>query len=105
MKDEKLINPTEREISEVIKVHKSSLLDQAENLCKKLEEKYPNSTTLNNAFGIILLSKGLLEESLIKFDNAINLDKKFYKSYANKASALLGLGDLKQALKYYNLMH
>lgn len=102
MKDEKLINPTEREISEVIKLHKSSLLDQAENLCKKLEEKYPNSTTLNNAFGIILLSKGLLEESLIKFDNAINLDKKFYKSYANKASALLGLGDLKQALKYYN---
>lgn len=71
--------------------------NEADRLCRQILAKDPKNLIANQILGILLLQKGVFEESVSCFDKVLKIDDKQVKVWSNRSLALSGLKKFKEA--------
>ena len=73
----------ENQINELNKLIINNKLDIATVKAEKLIKQYPNSYVLYNALGVIELKRNNLDDSIMKFTKATNLNPNYTDGFIN----------------------
>jgi len=93
--------PSQKEMTALENLHKSNQFDSLEEKTKELIENHPRVSILYNILGIVLQKKGDLNESILNFNQAINLQPNFDLAHNNLGNVLKETGKFKEALTSY----
>ena len=98
-----------------VSMAKQHKLDPAQKELDKLLKQYPKNPTLHYAQGLVYLqrttssdvdyiknTRGLINNSIREFVNAVNLNNKYYEAYNAMGVATLKLGNKNDALDLFN---
>ena len=98
-----------------VSMAKQHKLDPAQKELDKLLKQYPKNSTLHYAQGLVYLqrttssdvdyiknTRGLINNSIREFVNAVNLNNKYYEAYNAMGVATLKLGNKNDALDLFN---
>lgn len=76
---------------------RNSLYAEPELLWRDVLQQYPDNARAHNNVGSYVTARGLLEEGLAEFDEALRLQPGFVEASSNRGVALLALGRLEEA--------
>jgi len=91
----------QKEINEIISLHKKDLFKEALKKTDVLSNANPNNALIFNAYGIIHASLENFEEAVDFFSKAINLKPEYIKAHNNLGSILTHLGKFEEAAQCY----
>jgi len=91
----------QKEIDEIIALHKMGLFKKALKKTNILSEVHPNNALLFNASGVINASLENFKEAVDCFSKAINIESKYTKAHNNLGKVLSHLGRLEEAIRHY----
>ena len=95
------INPCQIEVNILIEHYQKGQYDQAENIAKKLTQRYPSHQFSWKVLGAIFKQSGRLQESLIVNQKAVELFQNDAEAHSNLGTALQELGRLEDAKTSY----
>jgi tetratricopeptide (TPR) repeat protein len=96
-----VINPLQVEVNVLIEHYKKKQYGQAENVAKKLTQRYPNHQLSWKVLGAIFKQTGRLQESLIVNQKAVELVQNDAEAHYNLGITLKDLGRLEEAEASY----
>ena len=95
-------DPPQDQFATLISLYQSGELNEAEQMCRKLLERYPQSVIVLNALGATLRKKGRIVEAIEHYNKAIESNPQHADTYNNLGNALRKLGRKQDALNNYN---
>ena len=96
-----VLNPFQMEVNVLVEHYQKSQYVQAENVAKKLTQRYPNHQFSWKVLGAIFKQTGRLQESLIVNQKAVELVQNDAEAHSNLGTALQELGRLEDAEASY----
>ena len=99
----KPLSPPKKDIESAYKLYSIDKTDEAINLIKVLNEKYPNQPILFNLIGACYKKIGQLEGAIKMFRIAVSLEPKYAEAYFNLASVLNSLNQKDEAEENYKI--
>ena len=91
----------EKEIEEIISLHKKGLFKEALKKTDILYNANPNNALIFNAYGIIYASLENFQKSIDCFSKAISLKPEYIKAHNNLGNVLTHLGKFEEASRCY----
>ena len=103
MKKNKDLNtrPSQKEMTELENLHKLNQFDSLEEKTRELIENHPRVSILYNILGIALQKKGDFNESILNFNQAINIQPNFDLAHNNLGNVLKETGKFEEAMISY----
>ena len=93
--------PSQKEMTELENLHKLNQFDSLEEKTRELIENHPRVSILYNILGIALQKKGDFNESILNFNQAINIQPNFDLAHNNLGNVLKDIGKFKEAIISY----
>ena len=93
--------PSQKEMTELENLYKSNQFDSLEDKTRKLIENHPRVSILYNILGIALQKKGDFNESILNFNQAINIQPNFDLAHNNLGNVLKETGKFEEAMISY----
>ena len=103
MKKNKDLNtrPSQKEMTELENLHKLNQFDSLEEKTREVIENHPRVSILYNILGIALQKKGDFNESILNFNQAINIQPNFDLAHNNLGNVLKETGKFEEAMISY----
>ena len=93
--------PSQKEMTELENLHKLNQFDSLEEKTRELIENHPRVSILYNILGIALQKKGDFNESILNFNQAINIQPNFDLAHNNLGNVLKETGKFEEAMISY----
>ena len=93
--------PSQKEMTELENLHKLNQFDSLEEKTREVIENHPRVSILYNILGIALQKKGDFNESILNFNQAINIQPNFVQAHNNLGNVLKDIGKFKEAIISY----
>ena len=93
--------PSQKMMTELENLYKLNQFDSLEDKTRKLIENHPRVSILYNILGITLQKKGDFNESILNFNQAINIQPNFDIAHNNLGNVLKDIGKFKEAIISY----
>ena len=93
--------PSQKMMTELENLYKLNQFDSLEDKTRKLIENHPRVSILYNILGITLQKKGDFNESILNFNQAINIQPNFVQAHNNLGNVLKDIGKFKEAIISY----
>ena len=93
--------PSQKEMTELENLHKLNQLDSLEEKTRELIKNHPRVSILYNILGITLQKKGDFNESILNFNQAINIQPNFDLAHNNLGNVLKETGKFEEAMISY----
>ena len=93
--------PSQKEMTELENLHKLNQFDSLEEKTREVIENHPRVSILYNILGIALQKKGDFNESILNFNQAINIQPNFDQAHNNLGNVLKDIGKFKEAIISY----
>jgi len=97
----KVLSVPKKEIESAHRLYTTGRIEEAINLIKQLNEKYPNQPLLFNLIGACYKEKGQLEGAVKMFRVAVSIEPKYAEAYFNLGSVLNSLEQKDDAIVCY----
>ena len=95
------INEEKNEIINLIKLIQSKKYKIAENNCKKLLKKFPNSFNIYNYLGLSLANQNQSMSAINSYQNALKIKPNFAQAHNNLGITLKNTGKVNEAIDCY----
>ena len=93
--------PSQKEMTELENLHKLNQFDSLEEKTREVIENHPRVSILYNILGIALQKKGDFNESILNFNQAINIQPNFDLAHNNLGNVLKETGKFEEAMISY----
>ena len=93
--------PSQKEMTELENFHKLNQFDSLEEKTREVIENHPRVSILYNILGIALQKKGDFNESILNFNQAINIQPNFDLAHNNLGNVLKETGKFEEAMISY----
>ena len=93
--------PSQKVMTELESLYRSNQFDSLEDKVRKLIENHPRVSILYNILGIALQKKGYFNESILNFNQAINIQPNFDQAHNNLGNVLKDIGKFNEAIASY----
>ena len=94
-------NLSQEQIDSLILLYSSGQIEEALNRLESLKKINPKDAVLFNISGACYAKLGEPIIAIKQYDLAIAIDPKYSEAYSNLGITLQGLGELENALKYF----
>ena len=96
-----MTQPTQEQLKELIKLHQSGKLDEAETEAQNLLKQFPDDLTCLNILGVVLDGKNQSEEAIKIYKKALQIDENSSETHFNMGSILHRSGRSNEARVSY----